>query len=32
MIRGNCCRRLLSFVLEAREAEVGSLGAARLRG
>src|SRR5688572_33252049 len=31
MIRGNRCRRLLSFVLEAREAEVGSLDAARKR-
>ena len=31
MIRDNRCRRLLSFVLEAREAEVGSLDAARKR-
>lgn len=31
MIRGNRCRRLLSFVLEARAAEVSSLDAARKR-
>jgi hypothetical protein len=31
MIRGNRCRRLLSFVLEAREAEVGFSDAARKR-
>ena len=31
LIRGNRSRRLLSFVLEAREAEVGSLDAARKR-
>lgn len=31
MIRGNRCRRLLNFVLEAREAEIGSLDTARKR-
>jgi hypothetical protein len=31
MIRGNRCKRLLGFVLEAREAESGSLNAARKR-
>jgi hypothetical protein len=31
MIRGNRCRRLLSFVLEAREAEAGSLDNTRKR-
>jgi hypothetical protein len=31
MIRGNRCKRLLSFVLEAREAEMASLETARQR-
>jgi hypothetical protein len=31
MIRGNRCRRLLNFVLEAREAETASLDTARKR-
>lgn len=29
MIRGNRCRRLLNFVLEAREAEIGALDTTR---
>jgi hypothetical protein len=31
MIRGNRCRRLLNFVLEAREAEIGALDMTRKR-